>query len=124
MSIVTALCAIAGRGFDLTVSTTGLIGVNVGVTLLGIDFGVLAMLVGAATGSRGTALGITSALAAASYLISSLAPVGALAPSRPLRVAVLLRRRQRTTRPRHRRRVSRRPRRHGSRAARRRHHGL
>lgn len=74
ISIVTALCAIAGRGFDLTVSTTGLIGVTIGVTLLGIDFGVLAMYVGAATGSRGSALGITSALAAASYLISSLAP--------------------------------------------------
>ena len=33
------------------------------------------MLIGAATGSRGIALGTTSALAAASYLISSLAPV-------------------------------------------------
>ena len=44
------------------------------MTLLSIDFGVLAMFVGAATGSRGSALGITSALAAASYLISSLAP--------------------------------------------------
>ena len=33
------------------------------------------MLIGAATGSRGTALGIASGVAAASYLISSLAPV-------------------------------------------------
>lgn len=74
ISIVTAVCAIAGRGFGLTVSTGGLLGVTVGVTLLGIVFGVLAMCIGAATGSRGTALGITSALAAASYLISSLAP--------------------------------------------------
>ena len=74
VSIVTALCAIAGRGFDLTVSTRGLIGVTVGVILLGIDFGALAMCIGAATGSRGSALGVTSALAAASYLISSLAP--------------------------------------------------
>ncbi len=55
-------------------STRGLIGITIGVTLLSIDFGVLAMFVGAATGSRGSALGITSALAAASYLISSLAP--------------------------------------------------
>lgn len=74
IALVTAVCAIAGRGFGLTVSAGGLIGVTVGVTLLGIVFGVLAMCIGAATGSRGTALGITSALAAASYLISSLAP--------------------------------------------------
>lgn len=74
ISIITALCAIAGRGFGLTVSTRGLFGVTIGVILLGIDFGVVAMLIGAATGSRGSALGITSGLAAASYLISSLAP--------------------------------------------------
>ena len=43
--------------------------------LLGIDFGALTMLIGAVSGSRGTALGVSSALAAASYLISSLAPV-------------------------------------------------
>jgi ABC-2 type transport system permease protein len=33
------------------------------------------MLIGSATGSRGTALGVTSAAAATSYLINSLAPV-------------------------------------------------
>ena len=75
VTIVTALCVVAGRGFDLTVSSRGLIGVSLGVLLLGIDFGALTMLIGAVSGSRGTALGVSSALAAASYLISSLAPV-------------------------------------------------
>ena len=68
VTIVTALCVVAGRGFDLTVSSRGLIGVSLGVLLLGIDFGALTMLIGAVSGSRGTALGVSSALAAASYL--------------------------------------------------------
>ena len=75
VSLASLLCAVAGRGFDLTIGTQALIGVTLGVLLLGIDFGAIAMLIGAATGSRGIAVGTTSALAAASYLISSLAPV-------------------------------------------------
>lgn len=75
VSAVTLLCVLAGRWFDLTVGSRALIGVSVGALLLGVAFGAVAMLIGAATGSRGAALGITSALAAASYLISSLAPV-------------------------------------------------
>jgi len=55
--------------------------------LLGIDFGLLAILVGSRTGSRGVALGVTSAIAAASYLFSSLAPV--VAWIRPARYASL-----------------------------------
>ena len=43
--------------------------------LLGIDFGALAVLIGAVTGSRGAAVGLASTIAAAAYLISSLAPV-------------------------------------------------
>lgn len=83
VSLATLLCVLAGRGFELTVGTRGLAGVTLGVLLLGVDFGAIAMLVGAATGSRGTALGITSALAAAAYLVSSLAPVvGWLHPAR------------------------------------------
>jgi len=75
VSLVTALCVLAGHQFDLTIGTAGLTGVTIGSLLLGIDFGAIAMLIGAVTGSRATALGVTSALAAAAYLISSLAPV-------------------------------------------------
>jgi ABC-2 type transport system permease protein len=75
VSLATLICVVAGRGFDLAIGTSGLVGVTVGSLLLGIDFGAIAMLVGAVTGSRGTTLGVTSALAAAAYLVSSLAPV-------------------------------------------------
>lgn len=73
--LVTMLCVLLGQGFDLTVPLTGLVGVTIGTVLLGIEFGALAMLIGAATGSRGAAVGLASTIAAAAYLISSLAPV-------------------------------------------------
>ncbi len=73
--LATVLVVLAGRGFGLSLGTGHLAGATTGVTLLGIDFGVLALLVGALSGSRAIALGVTSSLAAASYLVSSLAPV-------------------------------------------------
>ncbi|AOW93494.1 ABC transporter permease [Rhodococcus sp. WMMA185] len=75
VAIVAALVVILGRGFELTVDLGNLAGVTLGVLLLGICFGALAMLVGGLSGSRGLALGISSAVAAASYLINSLAPI-------------------------------------------------
>jgi len=45
------------------------------ILLLGIDFGLLALVIGVVTGSRGLALGLASAVAAVSYLVSSLAPI-------------------------------------------------
>ena len=72
--IVTALCVVVGRGVDLSIDAGPLLGITAGVTLLGLLFGALALLIGAITGSRGMALGITSAVAAITYLISSLAP--------------------------------------------------
>ena len=52
--------------------------------LLGLDLGLVTMAVGALTGKKGTAIG---AIAAASYLVSSLAPVVSwLRPARYLSV--------------------------------------
>ena len=73
--IATMVCVIIGRSFDLAIPLTNIAGLSVGVALLGVDFGLCALAVGSITGSRGTALGITAALAAVSYLVSSLAPV-------------------------------------------------
>jgi ABC-2 type transport system permease protein len=87
LAAVTMACMLAGRGFDLPLPITHLAGISLGVALLGLDFGLLAIAVGSRTGSRGTALGITSSIAAASYLISSLAPV--VAWLRPARYASL-----------------------------------
>ena len=43
--------------------------------MLGIDFGLLTLAVGAATGNRGLSVGVASTVAAASYLVSSMAPI-------------------------------------------------
>ena len=83
LAIATMICVIIGRGFDLTIPITNVAGLSVGVALLGVDFGLCALAIGSITGSRGTALGITAALAAVSYLVSSLAPVvGWIHPAR------------------------------------------
>lgn len=87
LAFVIMACTIVGRGFDLALPISHLAGISLGIALLGIDFGLLAILVGSRTGSRGVALGVTSAIAAASYLFSSLAPV--VAWIRPARYASL-----------------------------------
>ncbi len=74
-TLTTLAFALVGRAFDLTVDPLHLLGVSLAVLLLGIDMGAIAMLVGGVTGVRAEALGIASAIAAAMYLISSLAPV-------------------------------------------------
>jgi beta-exotoxin I transport system permease protein len=70
-----AASVIIGRSFELTVGVDDAIAVSLAVLLVGLDFGLLAMAVGALVGRRGTAIGVGATLAAASYLISSLAPV-------------------------------------------------
>jgi len=79
----TMACTMIGRGFGLNIPAGNLTGITVAIILAGIDFGLVALSVGCWTGSRGTALGTASAVAVASYLISSLAPVvGWLKPAR------------------------------------------
>ena len=87
LSLATMICVLIGRGFDLAIPAHGLAGITLGVTLLGIDFGLLALALSCWTGRRGTALGITASIAAASYLVSSLASV--VAWIRPARYASL-----------------------------------
>ena len=87
VAFATLVLTLLGRSFDLGLGAGDVVGATVGALLLGIDFGLLALLVGALTGSRGTALGVTSAVAAASYLVSSLAPV--TQAIRPLRFVSL-----------------------------------
>ncbi len=75
LAIVTMGLILLGRHYDLMLPTGAVVGTTVAVLLLGVDFGLVALIIGVLTGSRGLALGLTSALAAASYLVSSLAPV-------------------------------------------------
>lgn len=83
LAVAVALCVLVGRSFELTISLGHVAAVSGAVLLMGLDFGLVAMAVGALTGRRGEALGVATALAGASYLLSSLAPViGWLAPGR------------------------------------------
>ncbi len=75
LALVTMAVILLGRHYELSLPTGAVIGATLAVLVMGIDFGLVAMLIGVLTGSRGLALGVTSALAAASYLVSSLAPV-------------------------------------------------
>ncbi len=83
LAAAVTVCVIAGRGFQLAVGPGNAAGTAIALMLMGMDFGLVTMAVGAATGRRGTALGIGAGLAAASYLLSSLAP--AIAGIRPAR---------------------------------------
>ena len=73
LAAAVTVCVFIGRGFELTISPGAAIGIAVALVLMGLDFGLITMAVGAGTGRRGTALGIGAGLAAVSYLLSSLA---------------------------------------------------
>ena len=73
-----------GRNFELPIPVANVVAASIGLLLLGLDFGLFALLVGSITGSRGTALGVASAVATVSYVVSSMAPVVTwLKPLRP-----------------------------------------
>ena len=85
LAAAVTVCVLAGRGFQLTVGPGNAVAIAAALTLMGLDFGLITMAVGAATGRRGTALGIGAGLAAASYLLSSLATtISGLRPGRYL----------------------------------------
>jgi len=75
--VVAAVAAvvIAGRHFQLSLDTGRVLAVSATSLLLALDFGLIALAAGAATGSRAAALAVATTVAAISYLISSLAPV-------------------------------------------------
>lgn len=84
VAAATAAVVAMGRNFELSIPFINVFGATVGVLLLGLDVGLLALLVGCITGSRGTALGVASAVATVSYIVSSMAPVVSwLKPVRP-----------------------------------------
>ena len=75
LTITVAACVYVGRAFDLTLNPWHVGTASLALLALGIDFGLIALAVGAATRNRGTAIGLATTLAAASYLLSALAPV-------------------------------------------------
>lgn len=73
LSMAVTICTLIGPAFQLHIGTSHVIGVGVASVFLGLIFGLTTAAAGAATQHRGTAVGIGSAVAAASYLLSSLA---------------------------------------------------
>jgi ABC-2 type transport system permease protein len=73
LAAAVTVCVLIGQGFQLTISPANTIAISAAILLMGLDFGLMTMAAGAATGRRGTALGIGAGLAAASYLLNSLA---------------------------------------------------
>jgi beta-exotoxin I transport system permease protein len=65
--------AIGVRVIDMGVPLAHLTAVTLAAVLLAMGFGAIALLIGAATGSKGAAIGVTAALAVAGYLVNSLA---------------------------------------------------
>jgi ABC-2 type transport system permease protein len=75
LALTVAACVYIGRAFQVELDVGHVATATLAVLRLGLDLGLIALAVGAATGSRSTAIGIASALAALWYLISSLAPM-------------------------------------------------
>lgn len=75
LAVAVFATVLVGRWFQLTIALGPLAASTLAVMLLGVDFGLLALAIGAGTGNRGVAIGITSALAAASYLLNAMAPL-------------------------------------------------
>lgn len=85
LAVAVTVCVLVGRGFQLTIGAGDIIAISVALVLMGLDFGLVTMAIGAATCRRGTALGVGAGLAAASYLLSSLAStISAVRPGRYL----------------------------------------
>ena len=87
LAVTVAVLVIIGRSFQLDIAVANVTSVSAAIFLMGMDFGLLAMTAGALTGRKGAGIGAGTALAAASYLISSLAPVASWI--RPARYASL-----------------------------------
>ena len=84
LGFVSWLSLVVGcRLVGMHVSSAHLGAATAAAVLLAVSFGAVALFVGAATGRRGTAIGIAAAGAVAAYLLSSLAElVGFLTPLR------------------------------------------
>ena len=60
---------------DMDVAAGAIVATSVGLALLVLAFGLLALAVGAATGRRGTALGLSAGLAVVTYVADAVAPL-------------------------------------------------
>lgn len=75
VALVTLSASLLGRAFDVDVDIFNLVTTTLGALLLALTFGFVALAIGGGTGERGLAIGVAAAIAAGSYLLSSLAPL-------------------------------------------------
>ena len=75
VAVTTFVASLVGRAFDVDVDVLFLATTTLGVLMMALTFGFFALALGGGTGERGHAIGIASTVAAASYLLSSLAPL-------------------------------------------------
>jgi ABC-2 type transport system permease protein len=66
LAVVVAACVYSGRAFDVTLDPWHVATATLAVFLLGIDLGVIALALGAATGEPRPAIGIATTVAAVS----------------------------------------------------------
>jgi ABC-2 type transport system permease protein len=76
LGIVLWLTLVVGAAVtSMDVSAGHLAAATLGAGLIGLDYGAIALLLGAATGRRGIAIGGAAATAVAAYLVNTLAPL-------------------------------------------------
>ena len=81
VGVVFVLLLISNPLLDLELSFEGMLAVNVAAGLLGLLFGAMALALGALTGRRGLAIGLSAGIAVAAFFLYGLAPlVDALEP--------------------------------------------
>lgn len=71
-AVIVVALSVASPLADLQVTFVNSVGAVTGIVLLGIVFGWLALAIGAMSGSRGLALGLSGAAAASTYLLGNL----------------------------------------------------
>ena len=73
--VVWAAVAVAAAANDMGLGLDHIAAASLGLAMTGLVFGLLALTVGALTGSRALALGVTAAVALTSYLLNALSPL-------------------------------------------------
>jgi ABC-2 type transport system permease protein len=75
LGVVLLFTLIVGtRLVSMDIGVVRLVAAVVGAVLLGLSIGALALAVGSATGKKGLAVGVASAVATTAYFVDSLAP--------------------------------------------------
>lgn len=75
VAVVVATTLLLVRAMDIDLPDENVLAGGLGLFLLVLAFGTLALSIGAATGRRGLALGVTAALAVAAFVLDAIAPL-------------------------------------------------